>query len=96
MARHGRGSEWVYEPANAGYPSWSADSKYIYYQNLSQTPTVKRVRVGESKPEVMVDLRKLQRYRTVGFWTGITPKGDSLFVRDLSTDEIYSMDLHLP
>ena len=92
----GTWKEWVYEPANAGYPSWSADSKYIYYQNLSQTPTVKRVRVGESKPEVMVDLRKLQRYRTVGFWTGITPKGDSLFVRDLSTDEIYSMDLHLP
>jgi Tol biopolymer transport system component len=92
----GTWKEWVYEPANAGYPSWSADSKYIYYQNLSQTPTVKRIRVGESNPEVTVDLRKLQRYRTVGFWTGTTPQGESLFVRDLSTDEIYSMDLHLP
>jgi hypothetical protein len=57
---------------------------------------VKRIRVGESNPEVTVDLRKLQRYRTVGFWTGTTPQGESLFVRDLSTDEIYSMDLHLP
>jgi serine/threonine protein kinase/Tol biopolymer transport system component len=88
--------EWVYEPANVGYPSWSADSKYIYYQNLSQTPTIKRIKVGESSPEVMIDLRSLQRYQALGFWTALTPENNSMFVRDMSTDEIYSMDIHLP
>jgi hypothetical protein len=32
----------------------------------------------------------------IGPWSGITPDGAPLFVRDLSTDEIYALDLELP
>jgi hypothetical protein len=32
----------------------------------------------------------------VGAWSGLAPDGSALFVRDLSTDEIYSLDLELP
>ena len=31
-----------------------------------------------------------------GAWSGLAPEGSALFVRDLSTDEIYSLDLELP
>jgi hypothetical protein len=29
-------------------------------------------------------------------WSNITPDGSALFVRNLSTDEIYALDLELP
>jgi hypothetical protein len=29
-------------------------------------------------------------------WTGMSPDGSALFVRDLSTDEVYALDLELP
>jgi hypothetical protein len=32
----------------------------------------------------------------IGAWSGLAPDGSALFVRDLSTDEIYSLDLELP
>ena len=32
----------------------------------------------------------------LGDWSGITPDGSPLFVRDVSTDEIYALDLELP
>jgi len=29
-------------------------------------------------------------------WSGIAPDGSALFTRDLSTDDIYALDLDLP
>jgi len=94
--KDGAWTEWAYEEANLGYPSWSADSKYLYYQNLGENASVKRIRVGQSSPEVVFKLAGLPRYQAVGFWTAVTPQGESMFVRDLSTDEIYAMDIDLP
>jgi hypothetical protein len=50
------------------------------------------------RDEVVVDLKDLHQFPnpTMGFWSGITPDGSPLFVRDLSTDEIYALDLELP
>jgi hypothetical protein len=44
-----------------------------------------------------VDLKDLHQFTTrIGPWSGIAPDGSPLFVRDLSTDEIYTLDLELP
>ena len=54
--------------------------------------------VGQTRSELVVDLKDLCRYSLtlVGAWSGLAPDGSSLFVRDLSTDEIFSLDLELP
>jgi len=53
--------------------------------------------LGQRRPELVVQLSDLKRYRGVpSIWSGITPDGSPLFLRDVSTDEIYALDLELP
>ena len=56
------------------------------------------VRLGQTRSELVLDLKDLRRnsLTLVGAWSGLAPDGSALFVRDLSTDEIYSLDLELP
>jgi hypothetical protein len=46
---------------------------------------------------LLIDLKDLPRYSgPIGAWSGLTPDGSALFVKNLSTDEIYALDLDLP
>jgi hypothetical protein len=46
---------------------------------------------------LLIDLKDLPRYFSpIGTWSGLAPDGSALFVRNLSTDEIYALDLDLP
>lgn len=92
-------SVWIDEPGAIGFPSWSADGKFLYYDtNFDQHSTFRRVRVGATRSELVVDLHPLQRYTAwpVFGWSGLAPEGSALFTRDLSTDEIYGLDVDLP
>jgi hypothetical protein len=76
-----------------GLPIWSRDSKYLYFDNISgDHPGYRRVRLGETRSELVVDLKELHR----SWWSGITPDNSPIFSRDTSTDEIYALDLDLP
>ena len=91
-------SDWVSGPGARAYPSWSRDGKYLYFLTTgAENPGYYRVELGKAKPEPLVDLRNLhQFFGGLGAWSGITPEGSPLFVRDVSTDEIYALDLELP
>jgi Tol biopolymer transport system component/predicted Ser/Thr protein kinase len=92
-------SDWLSEPGVVGYLNWSPDGSYLYYDStFTDHPTFRRVKVGQTHSELLVDLKGLPRYSTAPAfgWTGIAPDGSALFVRDLSTDEIYALDLDLP
>jgi serine/threonine protein kinase len=92
-------SDWVNEPGVVGFLNWSRDGSYVYYDTtFSDHPTFRRVKVGQTHSEILADLRGLLRYtKPPAFgWSGIAPDGSDLLVRDLSTDEIYALDLELP
>ena len=92
-------SDWITEPGVVGYLNWSQDGSYIYYDNtLTDHPTFRMAKVGQTHSELLVDLKGLPRYVTAPAytWSGIAPDGSALFVRDLSTNEIYALDLELP
>jgi len=56
-----------------------------------------RIEVGESKSESVVSLKGLRRYfGSIGAWSGLTPDGTPLFVRDISTQEIYALEVQFP
>ena len=60
-------------------------------------PGYYRIKLGQSRPELVVDLKDLKRnFGQKGTWSGITPDDSPLFLRDVSTDEIYALDLELP
>ena len=92
-------SDWVAEPGAFGYPDWSRDGKYLYYDFASAgQQTYRRVKVGEHHSELVADLNGLLRYSVPPSfgWSGLAPDGSALFDRDLSTDEIYALDVELP
>ncbi|MGI9074862.1 MAG: protein kinase domain-containing protein [Bryobacteraceae bacterium] len=83
--------------ANFGYPSWSRDSKYIYFDTLGNDPTFFRVRIRDRKVEPVVGLKNvLRKVGTYGFWTGLGPDDSPLLARDASFDEIYALDWEAP
>ena len=91
-------SEWVTEAANVDYPYWSSDSRYVYYNNLgTENPYCLRVKVGSHDPEKVFSLNGLRRFFwTFGSWSGQAPDDSRLFVRDVSTQDIYALDVDFP
>jgi Tol biopolymer transport system component len=86
-------SDWVAGIGVVGTPIWSRDSKYLYFDNIGgDHPGYRRIKLGEALSEVVVDLKDLHR----SWWSGITPENTPIFSRDISTDEIYALDLELP
>jgi Tol biopolymer transport system component len=83
-------TDWINGPGTVGYPTWSSDGRYIYYENGS---SYRRIKLGETHSQLVVDLKDLNRFDN---WAGLTPDGSPLFIRDMSTDEIYAFDVDLP
>jgi len=83
-----------------GYLSWSADSSSIYFDTLGdQNPGFYRIRVSDAKLERIVDLKQIRTYPLQfgpGSWSGLAPGDIPLFVRDLSSPEIYALDVQFP
>ena len=74
-----------------GYPSWSRDSKYIYFDAGSNDPFFYRVSISDHKLERLVSLANIRR--TGRFqWTGLAPDDSPLLLRDAGTEEIYALD----
>jgi hypothetical protein len=79
-----------------GYPNWSRDGKYIYYDaGAGDQAGFYRVRVSDHKVERMVSLKDIRRAGSIG-WAGLAPDDSPLLLRDTSTQEIYALDVDLP
>jgi len=92
-------TSWLTEPAGAvSYPVWSADSKYLYFDDLvTDEESIRRVRVGESQAERVFVLQGIERYPgPFGLWTGRAGDDSWMFVRDRSTQEVYRLTVELP
>ena len=92
-------STWLEEAAGAvSYPVWSADSKYLYFDDLvTDEESIRRVKVGESRTERVFKLEGIERYPgPFGLWSARTSDGSWMFVRDHSTQEVYQLDVELP
>jgi Tol biopolymer transport system component len=81
-----------------GYMTWSPDSKYIGFDtSFTVDPGFFRVRVADGQIERVASLKNIHRFFPQwGEWSGMAPDGSPLFVRDISTQEIYALDWRLP
>jgi len=89
-------STWFTEPAGSvSYPQWSSDSKYLSFDDMvTDEETIRRVKLGEDHAERVYTLRHIDRYLGLwGYWVGQTPDGSWMFVRDRSTQEVYSLNI---
>lgn len=91
-------SDWITEAANVDYPYWSKDSQYIYYDHYgTENPYCLRVKVGSYTPEKLFSLGGLSRLMwTWGSWSGQAPDDSRLFVKDVSTQDVFALDVEFP
>jgi serine/threonine protein kinase/Tol biopolymer transport system component len=87
--------------STAGYETWSHDGKYIYFEGLTASDTsfrVFRFRLSDRKLEEVADMRKVGRMTAAGFdtWFGLAPDDSPLVNRDISTQEIYALEMDWP
>jgi hypothetical protein len=90
------GSEMAWE-------QWSHDGRYIYFSDMrSPAPEphtrVVRLRLSDGKIENIVDLQKAGRLTagSLGAWFGLAPDDSLLFARNISTQEIYALEVDWP
>ena len=59
---------------------------------------IARLRLSDQKIETVTELDKLGRLTngTMGPWLGLTPDDSQLIARDISTFEIYALDMEWP
>jgi len=85
----------------ADYTTWSADSKYLYYNNFFEYERKEpagfyRVSLPEGKVERLMDFPGFPLTGVWGAWSGIAPDGSILVLQDKSTRDLYALDLDLP
>jgi Tol biopolymer transport system component len=81
-----------------GYLLWSHDGKYIYFQDMRNSERIVRLRLSDRKIENIVDIKNVGRVTTGTFvdWFGLAPDDSPLFARDISTAEIYALEMDWP
>lgn len=93
-------SDWVTDSDGIAYPTWTPDSRSIQYANLSSrasAPAYNKVAVGSSHIQQLFIVPNSRPYSTnVGPWSGMTPGGSMMYTRDVSTQELYQLDVDFP
>ncbi len=80
-----------------GFPSWSGDGKYIYFDTISASdPAFYRFRMSDRKLERLFTLKGFRRALGYAGWIGVAPDGSAIVPRDVGTQEIYALDVELP
>ncbi len=81
-----------------GYMEWTDGGKNIFFDTFwVSEPAFYRIRLSDLHLETVAKIGDVRRYYgPFGPWTGVAPDGSPLLVRDVSNEEIYSLDLQLP
>ncbi len=85
----------------AEYPRWSSDGKYVYFRTPYfrggiENPGVYRWRASTNTIEKVLASPGFPLTGVLGVWSSVTPEGAPLLVRDMSTHDIYRLDVELP
>ncbi|MBZ5681148.1 MAG: winged helix-turn-helix domain-containing protein [Acidobacteriia bacterium] len=86
---------------SSDYPRWSADGQYVYFSTIYWSPHGKeggvyRWNISTNTTELVTRYPEFLLAGAYGVCYGITPDGSTLLVRDVSTRDLYALDMELP
>jgi hypothetical protein len=73
-------------------PDWSRDGAYVYAEDVSASSVV-RVRIRDASIQQALSLNLDHQAWTMGRWTGTDNTDSVVAIRDLSTQELYSLEV---
>jgi Tol biopolymer transport system component len=81
-----------------GALNWTRDGKYLYFDSGSGlNPAISRLRIADRKLERVTGLKDFRRVEDPFYpWSGLTPDGAPLMLRDVGTQEVYALDFEAP
>lgn len=87
--------EWTTDPLSVEYPAWSPDSRSVEYLSAAD---LKRIKVGETHATSLFSIKGFPIYIVPEFgpWNDNAPDGSRIFLRDVSTEDIYALDVDFP
>jgi len=91
--------KWVeLAKTDVGAMSWTRDGKYLYFDSGSGVdPAIARLRIADRKLERITGLKDFRRVIFSFYpWSGLTPDGAPLLLRDVGTQEVYALDFDAP
>ena len=79
-------------------PTWSKDGRWLYYDtSFSAQPAIYRVSIPGKRTELVASLAGIPRvHGRISWWIGLTPDNLPLILKDIHSQEIYSMDWNAP
>jgi DNA-binding winged helix-turn-helix (wHTH) protein/Tol biopolymer transport system component len=85
----------------ADYPRWSSDGQYVYFSTMyfsgpGKDGGVYRWKLSTNTTETLVKYPDFPLTGIFGVSFGVTPDGEILALRDLSTHDLYALDVELP
>jgi hypothetical protein len=88
-------SDWATDPDAIEYPAWTSNSHYVEYSTHVE---VKEKKVGETHPETLFSTKGFHQYFTqdFGIWTDNAVDNSRMFLRDVSTQNLYTLDVDFP
>jgi len=76
-----------------GNPEWPGNNACVYAADV-QTMTIERIHLSDGRCDPVVNLNsKRLAFTGLSPWTGLAPDESVLALRDLSAQEIYSVEL---
>jgi hypothetical protein len=93
----------VFGSSKVGWENWSRDGTCIYFVDYHDPAEgfhnrVARFRLKDHKIENIVDIQNVGRRTTGTFaaWFGLAPDDSPLFASDISSQEIYALEIGRP
>jgi Tol biopolymer transport system component len=81
---------------DVGFPNWSGDGKYVYFEDLGSDPGIFRLRISDRKLERVVSLKEIRLAGRYGSGLSLAPDDSPLILRDTGVEEIYALDWEAP
>jgi Tol biopolymer transport system component len=76
----------------ATWQNWSHDGQYVYFVHTPEHAAVLRIRISDKKLEQIVDLKGFNPTGLWGAWLGLAADDSPLMLRDVGTQDVYSLD----
>ncbi len=94
--KSGKWSKWTDDPMGIFFPCWRDVDTVVFVSNYPDT-SFRRIRIGETSPAAEVRTEDMKLFHGMwGTWAGLAPDGNPLLVRDISSEEIYALELQNP